>query len=441
MSRNDEQLNAQSREEISSTCAEIRWPNRELGQYGSSSRTETTLVVTAGVHGNEPAGLIAAKRVLDTLHAEQPTGFNGRFVVIAGNLPALNHSDPNTRYIEFDLNRIFTDERIGESAETSVEHGQMQEILAALRAEHSRTDRMILMDLHTTSSDSPPVVVFEDAIQARKFARQMPMPIYLGFEEELDGLLIDRITKELSSIALVVEGGQHVDPNSILVHEAAIWAGLHSAGILRVDALPHETLPGDVLRNAVGDQAYRVFDIRYHRSIVNEDFLICNGIAAGQKIIREETPIAIENGKEITSPVRGRVFLPNMQTHKRVGDDGFFIVRQIGEGWLGFSARVRKQEWIHWVIAHMPGVYSLDDGNLYVDRDIAGVLKRQVFHLFGYRLIRHDQRDGGHGIVRAWNGLSSFCRAFFRGPIPGGPDHDDPRFWIVRRHHLDHPSH
>jgi len=440
MSPNDEQLNAPATQSESARSSSNRWSKRELGRYGSSSRASTTLVITAGVHGNEPAGLIAAQRVLDTLQTEQPTAFNGRLVVIAGNLPALNHSDPNTRYIDFDLNRIFTDKGVGESADSSVEHGQMQELLAALRAEHSRTDRMILMDLHTTSADSPPVVVFEDAILARKFARQMPMPIYLGFEEELDGLLIDRVSKELSSIAIVIEGGQHADPNSILVHEAAIWAGLHAAGILRVDALAHDTLPGDMLRAAVGDQAYRVYDIRYHQPITNEDFLICNGIVAGKRIQRDVTPIAVENGAEITSPVRGRVFLPNMQRHKRVGDDGFFIVRQIGEGWLGFSARVRKQEWIHWVIIHMPGVYTQSDGDLYVDRDIAGVLKRQVFHLFGYRLIRHDQRDGGHGIVRAWNGLSSFCRAFFRGPIPGGPDHDDPRFWVVRRHHLDHPN-
>ena len=414
-----------------------RWTQRELGRYGSNSRSLTTLVITAGVHGNEPAGLIAAQRVLDTLNLEQPTAFNGRLVVLAGNLPALNHEDPNTRYIDFDLNRIFTDEQIAKPASTSVEHGQMQELLAALRAERARTDRMILMDLHTTSADSPPVVVFEDAIVVRKFARQMPMPIYLGFEEELDGLLINLVTNELGSVSVVVEGGQHNDPNSIIVHEAAIWAGLHAAGVLRVDALAHHTKPGDVLRDAAGDQAYKVFDIRYHRPILHDDFVICPGIVAGKKIKREVTPIAFENGEEIVSPVRGRVFLPNMQKHKRVGDDGFFIVRHIGEGWLGFSARVRKQEWIHWLIAHMPGVYAMDDGCLYVDRDIAGVLKRQVFHLFGYRLIRHDQRDGGHGVVRAWNGIASFCKAFFRGPIPGGPDRDDPRFWIVRRHHLD----
>ncbi len=420
---------------------------REIGRYdghrgaGSGSHHNgTTLVVIGGVHGNEPAGIFAARKVLGKLDAEQPTAFNGRLIALAGNLPAIQSDDANMRYIDRDLNRMFTDEQIAMAEDTSVEHGQMQELLAALRSIRAQSERMIVMDLHTTSSDAPPVAVFEDSIVAREFARQMPLPMYLGFEEELDGLVIDRVTNELGSVAIVIEGGQHNDPQSVVVHEAAIWAGLHASGILPIGSFAHETPPGDVLRKAVGDQAYKVFDIRHRQPIRHEDFVMCPGMVAGKVIKQDVTVIAIEAGGEIKSPVRGRVFLPNMQETKRVGDDGFFIVRRVDEGWLGFSARLRKQEWIHQIIAHMPGVYRVDGdihGALYVDRDIAGVLKRQVFHLLGYRLVRHDQRDGGHGLVRVWNGISSFCKAFLRGPIRGGPDEDDPRFWIVRRHSLD----
>ncbi len=440
MSTGDDLTEQAAQDEVDpgSVSAGARWPKRELGRFASDDSAGTTLVIIGGVHGNEPAGLIAAKRVLDTLNAEQPTGFHGRLVVLAGNLPALNLDDKEARYIDFDLNRIFTDEQIAKPASTSVEHGQMHELLAALRAQRAQSQELIVMDLHTTSSDAPPVAVFEDSLPARLFARQMPMPLYLGFEEELDGLVIDRVTNELGSIAVVIEGGQHFDPQSIVVHEAAIWAGLHAAGILRVDALPHPRRPGDILRQAVGDQAYKVFDIRYRKPIEHEDFAMCPGIEAGMRIRQGVTPIAVEDGQTITSPVRGRVFLPNMQTRKRIGDDGFFIVRHIGEGWIGFSARVRRQEWIHWLIARMPGVYVMDDGSLYVDADLAAVLKRQVFHLFGYRLVRHDEKDGGHGVMRAWHGISAFCKALFRGRIPGGPDRDDLRFWIVRRHCLDH---
>jgi succinylglutamate desuccinylase len=412
---------------------------REIGRFesiGQHTRT-TTLVVVAGVHGNEPAGITAAQRVLDTLHHEQPSAFHGRLVALRGNIAALNHHDPETRYITHDLNRLFTDEQIAMPASTSPEHEQVQELLASLRAIRAQCDRMILIDLHTTSSDMPPVVVLEDAIPTRKLARCLPLPIYLGFEEELDGLLMDRATNELGSISMVIEGGQHKDPDAVRVHEAVIWSMLDAAGILRLDALPHEQSPKRVLRQAAGAEADRIHDIRYRQQINSPDFSICSGIVSGRKIKRDVTIIAIENDNAITSPVRGRVFMPNMQRRKRPGDDGFFIVRRVGEGWLGLSARLRRQHWLHWLIAHMPGVYAQPDASLLVDADLAAVLRRQILHLLGYRLIRHDERSSGHGITRVLKGIGAFTRAFLRGPIKGGPQRDDPRFWIVRRHKLD----
>ncbi|CAN0574498.1 unnamed protein product [Laminaria digitata] len=85
----------------------------------------------------------------------------------------------------------------------------------------------------------------------------------------------------------------------------------------------------------------------------------------------------------------------------------------------------------------MPGVYAQDDRTLLVDGDLAAVLRRQILHLLGYRLVRHDQRDGGRGLGRVYKGCAAFIKALVRGPIPGGPDLQDPRFWIVRRHRLD----
>ena len=412
---------------------------REIGRYevtGAHTRS-TTLVVVAGVHGNEPAGIVAAQRVLGTLHHEQPSAFHGRLIALRGNIAALNHPDPETRYIAHDLNRLFTDEQIALPASTSPEHEQMQELLASLRAIRAQCERMILIDLHTTSSRMPPVVVLEDSIPTRRIARCLPLPIYLGFEEELRGLLMDRATNELGSISMVIEGGQHKDPGAAGVLEGVIWTMLEAAGILRLDALPHETPPKRVLRQAAGEDADRIHDIRYRHAIRSNDFAICAGIVSGKKIKRDVTIIATENDHAVTSPVRGRVFMPNMQQHKRPGDDGFFIVRRVGEGWLGLSARLRRQHWLHWLIAHAPGVYPQHDGSLLVDADLAAVLRRQVLHLLGYRLIRHDERASGHGITRVLKGVGAFGRAFMRGPIRGGPERDDPRFWIVRRHKLD----
>lgn len=416
-------------------------PEREIGRYESvdthTRAPTTTLVIIAGLHGNEPAGIAASQRVIDKLNHEHPSAFNGRVIALRGNTAALALQSAEMRYITHDLNRLFTDEQIALPASTSPEHEQMQELLASLRAIRAQCERMVLIDLHTTSSDMPPVVVLEDAIPTRTLARRLTLPIYLGFEEELSGLLMDRVTNELGAIAMVVEGGQHQDPHAIDAHAAVIWTMLDATGILPLSALHHPSDPTQTLRTAAGEELGKIYDTRYRHPITDPSFEIQPGIATGKKIKRDVTIIAIENERAITSPVRGRVFMPNMQPLKRPGDDGFFIVRRVGEGWLGLSARLRKQAWLHALIAHMPGVYPRPDHTLLVDADLAAVLRRQILHLLGYRLIRHDNRSGGHGIMRVFNGISAFARAFIRGPIRPAPDPNDPRFWIVRRHTLD----
>ncbi|MCA9302901.1 MAG: succinylglutamate desuccinylase/aspartoacylase family protein [Phycisphaerales bacterium] len=414
----------------------VRWTSREIGR-ADSGREGPTLVVLGGVHGNEPAGLHAGKRVLDALHEDQPTAMRGRVVLLAGNMRALNHTDAHTRYIDHDLNRLCTAVEMGMPSETSAEHAEMHELFAAIRAERARSSEMVLVDLHTTSADAPPVVVVEDSIRARTFVQKLGLPMYLGFEEELPGLVADRVTQELGCVSCVIEGGQHNDPRSIDVHEAVIWTAMDALGMLPIDAVMHDESPPLVVRGAVGEQAGCVYDIRHRHEITGEDFAMVDSIRSGSLVHAGRTVIAHEHGVDVLAVVRGRVFLPNRQTRRRIGDDGFFIVRRVGTGWLGLSARLRKQHWLHSVFSRLPGIYRMGDGSLMIDADIAAFCKRQVFHLLGYRLVRHDERDGGHGFRRYLRGVLAFIRAFSRGPIRGGPDADDPRFWIVRRHRLD----
>lgn len=419
----------------------MRYPKREIGRAGDGV-AGTTLVVLGGVHGNERAGLIAGQSVLDAL-AERDVQLSGQLVVLAGNLAALNHEDPDTRYVDSDLNRMCRRDRFEQPASTSVEHEQMHELFGALESilDSCRWagQQMIVLDLHTTSAPSRPVVAFEDSLPARTHAIRMPCPKYLGIEEEANGLVIDAVTNRLGCISYLVEGGQHEDPDSIRVHEAAIWIALDTAGIVPLSAHPGDPL--GYMRSKSLDRGHVVYDVRYRYPIEHEDYSTCEGIESGTEVFPHSSVLGIENGKEIHTPIHGRVFLPNMQTHKRINDDGFFIVRRVSTGWVNLSARLRRQHWIHRLIRMMPGIYSFEDSKLLVDADLACVMRRQVFHLFGYRLIRHDGRESGHGIHRVFDGAKAFFKAFFRGPIRGengkGPDEHDHRFWIVQRRQLD----
>ena len=64
-----------------------------------------TLLILGGIHGNEPAGVIAAKRVLPRIQ-ERKADLRGEVVLLRGNTRALERK---VRYIDADLNRQWSD--------------------------------------------------------------------------------------------------------------------------------------------------------------------------------------------------------------------------------------------------------------------------------------------------------------------------------------------
>jgi len=417
--------------------------DRELGRADGEDGGPT-LVVIGGVHGNEPAGIHASRRVLERLGGAGAGAVQGSFVALAGDMAAINDPDPATRYIDHDLNRLCTRERFGEPIDTSAEHREMFELFDALGSEHARCAalgrEMILVDLHTTSAPSRPFVAMEDTLACRAVVRRVPLPRYFGMEEELNGLVFDAATHRFGCVSFLIEGGQHDDPASIGVHEAAIWTLLSGLGIVDLAKMPDPPLGGDPARavlRAAGPRAGRVYDLRHREPITHEDFEIAEGIVSGTAALAGRTVVAKQNGRPLIAPIAGEVFLPNMQPYKRPGDDGYFIVRRVSAGWINLSARLRTKPWLHALIERSPGVHTHGSGVLLVEADLAAVLKRQVFHLLGYRLERHDDTIGGRGLARVWRGIRAFVRAIARAPERGEPDREDPRFWVVRRRRLD----
>ncbi len=406
-------------------------PARLLGRIDSNN-PGPTLVVLAAVHGNERAGIHAAQRILRTL---DPEHMQGSFVALLGNIAALTHPDPETRFIDHDLNRLCTHERFSEPPSSSVEHAQMFELFDHLAREHQRDPDMVVLDLHTTSAPSTPIVAFEDALPTRELALALPLPRYLGLEEELQGLVFDAATRRLGVRSLLIEAGQHQDPESINIHEASIWTLLDTLGIAHPS--DHKlTDPRETLRRAAHHNERACYDLRHREPITAPDFAMEHGVTSGTRVSAGRSVIAHQNTQPCIAAVSGIVFLPNMQRHKRPGDDAFFIVRKVSHAWFDLSARLRTQPWVHTLIRNLPGVHPTHDHELLVRADLAAVLKRQLFHLFGYRLVRHDGRTPAVGFARITQGIRAFTRALFdRAAHP--PRRDDPEYWIVRRRRLD----
>ncbi|GJM19551.1 MAG: hypothetical protein DHS20C14_17640 [Phycisphaeraceae bacterium] len=420
---------------------------RELGFY-DPWRTGPTLAVVGGVHGNEPAGILALRRVLERLHEHRPESFRGRFVGLAGNLAALNHPDRHTRYVEADLNRLCTPGLLASDSE-GPDLDEARGLTGALADERDRArGPFVVLDLHTVSSPSPPFIAMSDSLRARAVARHFPLPIFLAFEENLTGLLADYATTELGAVSMIVEGGQHDDPCSVEVLEAVVWTALHAAGILAIGDGPElDTDPREVLARAAGGYARGVFDIRYRCPIGRDGFAIEPGRRAMDKVRRHRTVIARDEAGPIDTPISGRLFMPNRQPARRVGDDGFFIAVEVGRMWLRLSAWLRRRPLVHRAIpALMPGVRRRPgrEHDLLVAPEIAAVLRRQIFHLLGYRLIRSTPVEDLSRVRRVWRGVMAvggaawrMAAGFFVGGERGALPDERPEDWIVARRTLD----
>jgi succinylglutamate desuccinylase len=356
---------------------------------GRKSGDGPTLVALAGIHGNETAGVRAAERVLAWLERERPPLY-GEIVFLAGNLPALQR---NSRFIDLDLNRQWTPDKLAavvaaeQRADEPVEHGQQRELLATLRGVvESAHGQLYFVDLHSSSADGPPFVTIGDTLRNRQFAQELPLPLILGLEEQVDGALLELLNNR-GFITMGVEAGLHDAPASIDRHEAVLWLTIVAAGILREEHAPDLAPLRELLREA-SRGVPPVIEVHHRHVISNGDeFRMQPGYLNFQRVNEGEL-LAHDRQGPIHSPADGLILLPLYQGQ---GDDGFFVSREVASFWLRVSALLRRSR-LNRLMRFLPGVRR-DPNNpevLIVDTRVVRVYPLEIFHLSGFRKVRQN---------------------------------------------------
>jgi len=365
---------------------------RRLGTYDCGV-AGPTIIVVAGLHGNEPSGVTAYRRVLERLRKRQAP-FRGRLVGLAGNLPALECGE---RFVDEDLNRIWQPPRIAQYAATpweerSIEAREQARLLEQLDAEIARARGVVhFLDLHTSSAAGKPFVCIGDTLRNRNFATRFPVPVILGLEEQVDGALLEHINNQ-GHITVGVEAGQHDDPAAVDFHEAFVSLALVSADCMRKNELPRYAEMRARL-SAAGAALPRVLEVRHRHPVGPADrFRMRPGYVNFRRIQAGET-LANDEGGDIRAPENGRILLP---LYQGLGDDGYFLVREFARFWLTVSAVLRRLR-LGRLAPWLPGVHLHDDdaNTLVVDRRVARWFTVQIFHLLGYR----KRRDGGDHLL------------------------------------------
>jgi succinylglutamate desuccinylase len=372
----------------SAALADLQGLPRVLGVYPARGEARgTLLLVVGGVHGNEPAGVRAIRAVFAEIE-RLGLAVQGRVVGLVGNARALAQGK---RFLATDLNRLWTDERmqtLGSTAEP-VRDPEALEQLALLEAfqEHlaGAWERVVLLDLHSTSAGGAPFTIISDTLQNRPVAFALPVPVLLGLEERIEGTLLSWFA-DLGHVALCLEGGQNELFSTVENHVAALWLTLVSLGLLRAEDVPGLAALRARLENSARNLP-SVVELRYRYGIApGAQFEMKPGFQNFQPVRRGEVLARVDPGsgaREVQSPLGGRLLMPRYQA---LGDDGFFLGREVRPFWLDLSGWLRRAG-LSWVPRLLPGVHRdrSRPAELVVDRRIARWLTVEVLHLFGYR--------------------------------------------------------
>jgi len=359
---------------------------RILGEQGPTSGP--LLVVLASVHGNEPAGYHAARRVLARL-AQDEIPLSGRLLCLVGNRAALA---AGVRYRDADLNRLWTPavvarlRRGGSLAAAPADEEEARELLAILDAQ-PRTARRTVLDLHTTSGASLPFAVLADSLPNRRLARALEVPVILGLEEQLDGTLLSVLEAD-GWITSGCEGGRHEDPASIDHCEAAIWLAMEAAGVLEADVgrVPLEAARARL--RAARRGVPRVFEVRYRHAISPADRFLMNPGWASFRTVAANQALGVDRDGPVLAPEQGRLLMPLYQP---TGSDGFFLMRPVPRAWLVLAWALRRLG-VPRLVPLLPGVRRdpARDDVLLVDRRTARFRALDILHLLGFRRERAE---------------------------------------------------
>ena len=299
---------------------------RVIGEY-SQNHAGPLLLITAGVHGNEPSGIIALNKVFAFLN-KYKVPIRGSFIGLCGNMSALKKGQ---RFIDQDLNRSWGDQEVEKiKSATSLntlnsEQKEAKEILDYIdKIDFKKYEDLFYVDCHTTSSESIPYFSVEEKGGSLSFARRFPVHSVLGFAAMIP-TTIDAYFTRIGFNGFTLEAGQHDEISSVENCEAVIFLALIQSGCVDTKHLDCYERCRNLLARIIMDEK-RSFNITYRHDIKKGDeFKMEPGFVNFQKICKGEL-LAKDKKGDIVSKWDARILMP---LYQKQGDDGFFIIEEL----------------------------------------------------------------------------------------------------------------
>ena len=283
------------------------------------------MVITGGLHGNEPAGMLAARAALAELDRVR-SHLSGNVIAFSGNRPALAHG---VRFVARDLNRGWCGAELdrlgrasrGDLASEDVEQRELHEAFTRLERESSR---LMFLDLHTTSGPTEPFVCISDTPENRALACALPVNVVLDLEGTVDTSMLTWASSR-GHVGISFEAGQHDDPAARRRHISAIWMLLVAVGVIDADHVP-----GLIAHRAALEQVTsggsRVVEVTFRHVVEpGDEFRMLEGFE-GFDWVDAGQVVACDRRGPVRAPESGLMLMPRYQAE---GEDGFFLAREV----------------------------------------------------------------------------------------------------------------
>ena len=257
-----------------------------------SARPGPHALITAVTHGNELCGAVA----LDWLFRNEIRPTRGKLTLGFVNYAACLAFDPArpgaSRFVEEDLNRLWDEETLdGNRRSAELDRAR------ALRPAVDRAD--FLLDLHSMSAASPPLILAGMLDRSIALARSLAISDYLIRDE---GHAAGRRMRDYGGFAdanspktaLLVECGQHWQPESA---EIAIAACLRFLAVLEMIE------PAEANRFAVPRMsAARIITVTEAVTVAGSDFTFAADYKGMEVIAKKGTLIGRDGMREVRTP-------------------------------------------------------------------------------------------------------------------------------------------
>ena len=307
--------------------------SRVIGRV-DGNRPGPLVIVTAAIHGNEPAGVRALEEVFRCTEAVSAADFRGTFVGLTGNLQAFGR---DLRFLDRDFNRMWTPadlDRVLLRGERNVcneelELFQLYKLISELIRE-IRPVSVYFLDLHTTSAGGGIFCIPTDESGSLEFSKTLQAPVILEIFDKVQGTLLrfaadGHFTRGVADIPVcgaAFEAGQHDDPLSVSRSVSAIFHTLHHAGCT---ADPRMSNPEEaLLRDTLSGLPRVVRLLHVHHILSGDQFVMRPGYVNFQPVKAGEH-LADDIRGQVLSPYSGMILMPLYQPQ---GSDGFFLVKE-----------------------------------------------------------------------------------------------------------------